>query len=68
MKQIELMEIALKYIEKGYDGEDLRYGDDLYDATPEDKEQCIEYFYECKKIGTEAFAAKIAELSKTNTL
>lgn len=44
MSEIELFKIALKYIEKGYSYEDLKWGDDLYSATPEEKEYCAECY------------------------
>lgn len=46
-----LFEIAIKYVEKGYNTENLRYGDDLYDVTSEDIQECIEIFYEIKENG-----------------
>jgi len=46
MTQKELFEIALKYKLKGYNTEHLRYGDDLYNATKEQIETCIEMFCE----------------------
>lgn len=52
MNKKELFEIALKYIRKGYNTEDLRYGDDLYNATKEEKEICLEYFWEIEENGT----------------
>jgi len=47
-----LFEVALKYVEKGYDFEDLRYGDDLYKASPEEIEECLEYYSNIKEEGT----------------
>lgn len=55
MNNKELMEIALNYIEKGYNADKLRDGDDLYNATADDKDKCIEYYIECQRIGTVAF-------------
>ena len=52
MTEKELFKIALKYIEKGYSEEDLRLGDDLYSATPEDKDSCIEIYGEIGYEGT----------------
>jgi hypothetical protein len=52
MTEKELFEIALKYINKGYNIEDLRYGDDLYNASPEEKQQCIEFYDEIQDEGT----------------
>jgi hypothetical protein len=58
MSDKELQEIALKYVEKSYDSEALRYGDDLYHATPEEKEKCVDYWVECREIGTTGFREK----------
>jgi hypothetical protein len=55
----ELMEIALKYVEKSYDAENLRDGDDLYNATEEDKEKCVDYWIECREIGINSFRLRI---------
>lgn len=52
MTQKELFEIALKYKEKGYNTEQLRYGDDLYDATAEEISDCLEIFWEIEREGT----------------
>ena len=64
-KKVELMEIALKHIEKGYDKEEMFYGDDLYDATPEEQDLCSDFYKECMRIGTVAFQEKITALDKT---
>ena len=47
----ELLKIALKYIEKGYTYEDLKWGDDLYDASEEDKETCLSYYEDIQEEG-----------------
>lgn len=47
-----LFEYALKYVEKGYSSEDLRYGDDLYDSTSEERDECLNYYNEIKENGT----------------
>ena len=47
----ELFKIALKYIEKGYSNEDLRWGDDLYGSSFEEKQECSEYYKEIKDEG-----------------
>lgn len=52
MTEKELFEIALKYVEKGYSSEDLKYGDDLYDANTEDKNHCIECYVQIKHEGS----------------
>lgn len=51
MTEKELFEIAIKYVEKDYNSEDLRYGDDLYNASKEDITNCIEIFHEIKNEG-----------------
>jgi len=48
----KLLEIAIKYIEKGYSCEALRCGDDLYDASVEDIETCMSYYDEVQENGT----------------
>ena len=58
-KEIELMEIALRYIDKSYDYEQLMDGDDLYNATEEEKEVCGNYWSECKEVGTKQFEQMI---------
>jgi len=62
----ELMEIALKYIEKSYDYEQLMYGDDLYYATHDEKEKCGEYWEEAMEIGTKAFRQKILQYTSND--
>lgn len=58
--------IASKYAEKGYDYEDLKYGDDLYylDGNPE-KETIVDeiwnYVNEYKESGSTAFREKYKE-------
>ena len=49
-----LFQIALKYVNKGYNYEDLKYGDDLYSSsvTDEMKEKCLGYYDEIKEKGT----------------
>lgn len=51
MDKLKLFKIALKYIEKGYSYEDLKWGDDLYSASKEEKETCLEYYYDIQKEG-----------------
>ena len=52
MNNKELFEIALKYIKKGYSYENLKWGDDLYHATEEERETCAEYYYDIQEHGT----------------
>ena len=42
MTTYELHEIAIRMVEKGYTNDDIRYCDDLYSATPEEIEECLE--------------------------
>jgi hypothetical protein len=55
----KMIKIARRAIEKGWDFETLKYGDDMYG-----KESLAEYVWdyveECKRIGTTAFDAKYA--------
>ena len=54
MKEKELMEIALRMVAKGYvDG--IRDCDDLYDATDEEKDKCMDYANQVQQIGLVAF-------------
>ena len=48
----DLLRIVINYIEKGYSHEDLRWGDDLYDASDEDIETCMLYYDEVIEEGT----------------
>jgi hypothetical protein len=48
----KLFKIALHYIEKEYNSEQLRDGDDLYNSTIEEKDKCVNYFYEIQENGT----------------
>jgi len=44
MTEAELKKIALHYVDKGYiDREVIRYSDDLYDATPEEIDMCLDF-------------------------
>ena len=62
MSKKELMEIALLYVEKDYSYEQLMDGDDLYNATSEEKEICGEFWLECRAIGGTAFEKKIRDI------
>lgn len=48
----KLFRIALRYIEKGYNAEDLRYGDDLFNSSQDDIDLCIEYYWNIIEQGT----------------
>lgn len=60
MKEEDIIYIASKYAEKGYDIEQLQYGDDMYE-----KGQFIddvwEYIIEYKEIGSIAFRKKYSK-------
>ncbi len=64
MTEKELMEVALKYLEKGYSYEQLMDGDDLYASTSGDRDICGDFYEEAKSIGTVAFEEKINKLSR----
>jgi hypothetical protein len=62
MTDKELAQIAYEYIYKGYNSEQLWDGDDLYKATGDEKERCVEFYGECRTIGTTAFLEKISKM------
>jgi hypothetical protein len=57
MKEKEMIYLASKYADKGYDIEQLRYGDDL-NGKEHLTEDIWEYVCEYKEIGSTAFAEK----------
>jgi len=61
MNKKTLMKIVLKYVKKGYNELQIVDVDDLYEATDDEKSECIYYYYEIKRIGTQGFERKIAE-------
>lgn len=60
MSEDEMIRIAHRAIDKGWDFEQLKYGDDLYG-----REYCADdiwdFVEECKKIGTDAFDKKYSK-------
>lgn len=47
MTDIELKKLAINFVNKGYTTmDDIYYSDDLYDATEEEKDQCMDYITE----------------------
>ena len=60
----KLFRIALRYIEKGYSAEDLKYGDDLYNSSDEDKELCIKYYWSIIQHGTNWAYEELETLNK----
>ena len=57
----ELLRTALKYIEKGYSYEDLSWGDDLYDASDDDKETCLSYYEMIQEEGAKWARKKLGD-------
>ena len=60
----KLFRIALRYIEKGYNAEDLRYGDDLYNSSQDDIDLCIEYYWDIIQKGTDWAYEELETLNK----
>jgi len=60
MEKSEMLFIASKYAEKGYDYENLYYGDDLY-GKEHLADEIWEYVIEYKEIGSIAFREKYKE-------
>lgn len=60
MEKSEMIYIASKYAEKGYDFEQLKYGDDLY-GKEELADDVWKYVEEYKSIGSIAFREKYKE-------
>lgn len=59
MTKKELQRIALTMFNKGYiNSEDIRYCDDMYDATEQDIEQCCEYMSELFRAGKDSYVKK----------
>lgn len=70
-KTKEFANIVIRYIEKGYSFDQLRDGDDLYEATREEKDFCVDLMQECKEIGLRAFKKKylsVKEVKDTWTI
>lgn len=59
MNQQEMIRIARRAVDKGWDFETLKYGDDMY-GKESLADDVWEYVEECKRIGTDAFDAKYA--------
>ena len=60
MEKEQMVWIASKYAEKGYEYEDLCYGDDLY-GQEHLADEVWEYVIEYKEIGSIAFREKYKE-------
>ena len=60
MTDLELKKIALRMVEKGYiDRDVVRYSDDLYDATEEEREKCLDYLDDVIEGGTAVYRANL---------
>jgi len=55
MTRKKLREIALRLVSKGYDWEQIRWSDDLYNATKEERDMCHDFVDEIKENGTKNF-------------
>ncbi len=55
MTKTELREIAFRLVSKGYSWEQIRWSDDLYYATPEEREICRDAVEECHEQGLNNF-------------
>lgn len=67
MNDLELKKIALRFVNKGYyDEEVLRYSDDLYSATDEDRDTCCDFLEEIKSVGITAFEDSMPKELKDN--
>lgn len=63
MSEVELMEIALRFFNKGYnDCGQLKDSDDLYNATWEERDMCCDYLDDIRRLGTVSFAEQIEML------
>jgi len=60
MEKAELIYLASKYAQKGYDYEKMMYCDDFH-GQEEQAECCYEYVIEFKEIGRKAFYEKYKE-------
>ena len=59
MSDEEIQKIIIRMISKGYcDYEIIKDSDDMYDATPEEREKCDDFLDEALKIGTVKFRGK----------
>ena len=66
MTQLELREIALNFVDKGYaDHGMLRDSDDLYSASAEDKDMCCEFLSEIVDYGSKKQREIIEKLKTT---
>lgn len=59
MEKSEMIWISSKYKRKGYSYEEMRHGDDTYNATEEEKVKIGEYMTEYEDLGRIAFYEKV---------
>ena len=64
MKDKELFQIALKYVNKNYSYENLKDGDDLYNSNVEEKEKCLSFYSEIMEQGTDWAEKRLSEFGK----
>jgi len=56
MTKEELKQVAIKMVSKGYiDYDSIKYCDDLYDATQDEIQECVEYVSEIIENGMKNF-------------
>lgn len=60
----KLFRTALRYIEKGYSLEDLRFSEDLLDLWQDDIDLCIEYYWSIIQHGTNWAYEELETLNK----
>ena len=61
MNELELQEIALRMVEKGYcDHDKIRYCDDIYDATNEEIDKCLGFVDDVIEGGTAVYRANLS--------
>ena len=58
MSDEKLRAIAIRWVRKGYPLDNLRYSDDLYNATADEIEKCIDYVCEIQERGISAFESE----------
>ena len=62
MNNLELKNIALRMVEKGYTDHDvIRYCDDLYDSTEDEVEKCLEFVDDIIENGVSIFRDNLAK-------
>lgn len=60
MTTTELRKLAIYFVNKGYiDADSIRYSDSLYNASDEERDECIEYVDEIIRHGLENFEIEL---------